>query len=85
MPKQSPRFRQIAVHCPDDDALAKIDRAAKAAGESRSAYILRAALERADIEAGELTAAQRRAIEAIGSDLRILEASVAKAMKALGV
>lgn len=46
----------------DDESLAAIDAAAEAAGESRSEYLRRAALERASSEQRGLTAAQQRKV-----------------------
>jgi uncharacterized protein (DUF1778 family) len=42
------------------EVLALIDAAAEAAGETRTAYLLAAALHRAEAEAGGLTQRQRR-------------------------
>lgn len=68
--------RQVAIHVPDDQTLARIDTAAERAGESRSAFILRAALARANNEIRELSPAKRKQLA-----LEIGEAAI----KALGI
>lgn len=55
---------RIAVSLDDAD-LAAIDAAAESAGEDRSAYLCRAALERAGASGGALSKAQEQAVERI--------------------
>lgn len=67
--------RTIAIHVPDDSMIARVDAAAEAAGETRSAFMLKAALLRADGGLRDLKPAKRKALA-----LEIGEAAV----KALG-
>ncbi len=64
--------RQIAIHVSDEAVLDRIDAAAEAAGESRSTFILKAALQR--VNSAAMSAKERKALA-----LEIGEAAV-KAM-----
>jgi hypothetical protein len=55
------RFTRISVSAPEDD-LAVIDRAAEAVGETRSNYLIKAALMRAGMAPMSLTPADLKAI-----------------------
>ncbi len=54
--------RQVAIHVPDDVSLETIDAAAKAAGETRSSFILKAALLRANGMVARMSPKDRKAL-----------------------